>query len=176
MQCNTNYTNSDENFNYINLNVLKLYKKKFPKVLLGLSDHTSGHSTVLGAIAIGARVVEKHFTLNNDLEGPDHKFSMNPKTWREMIKSARELEKSLGDGKKIVEKNELKPAIVQRRAIRANSDILKGSKIVKRNLSFLRPCPKDALPPYKFKFLLGKILKKNIKKGDVIRLRDVKKS
>ena len=176
MQCNTNYTNSDENFNYINLNVLKLYKKKFPKVLLGLSDHTSGHSTVLGAIAIGARVVEKHFTLNNDLEGPDHKFSMNPKTWREMIKSARELEKSLGDGKKIVEKNELKPAIVQRRAIRANSDILKGSKIIKRNLSFLRPCPKDALPPYKFKFLLGKILKKNIKKGDVIRLRDVKKS
>ena len=100
MQCNTNYTNSNENFNYINLNVLKLYKKKFPGVLLGLSDHTAGHSTVLGAIALGARMIEKHFTLNNNLDGPDHKFSMNPKTWRAMVSNARELEKSLGNGKK----------------------------------------------------------------------------
>jgi len=175
MQCNTNYTNSDENFNYINLNVLKLYKKKFPGVLLGLSDHTTGHSTVLGAIALGARMIEKHFTLNNNLDGPDHKFSMNPKTWRAMVISARELEKSLGNGKKIVEKNELKPAIVQRRAIRANINITKGTKINKKNLSFLRPCPKDALPPFKAKYLLGKKLKKNIKKDDVIRLKDVKK-
>ena len=175
MQCNTNYTNSDENFNYINLNVLKLYKKKFPGVLLGLSDHTTGHSTVLGAIALGTRMIEKHFTLNNNLDGPDHKFSMNPKTWRAMVISARELEKSLGNGKKIVEKNELKPAIVQRRAIRANINITKGTKINKKNLSFLRPCPKDALPPFKAKYLLGKKLKKNIKKDDVIRLKDVKK-
>lgn len=175
MQCNTNYTNSNENFNYINLNVLKLYKKKFPGVLLGLSDHTAGHSTVLGAIALGARMIEKHFTLNNNLDGPDHKFSMNPKTWRAMVSNARELEKSLGNGKKTVEKNELKPAIVQRRAIRANTNILRGTKINKKNLSFLRPCPKDALPPFKVKYLLGKKLKKNIKKGDVIRLKDVKK-
>ena len=174
MQCNTNYTNSNKNFNYINLNVLKLYKKKFPKIILGLSDHTPGHSTVLGAIALGAKMIEKHFTLNNSLDGPDHKFSMNPLTWKEMIRSARELESSLGDGKKIVEKNELQPAIVQRRAIRTNSKILKGSVINIKNLSFLRPIPKGALPPYKKKHLLGKKLKKDIKKGDVIRLRDVK--
>ena len=174
MQCNTNYTNSDKNLNYINLNVLKLYKKRFPNVLLGLSDHTRGHSTVLGAIALGARIVEKHFTLNNNLEGPDHKFSMNPQTWREMIVSARELEKSLGDGKKIIEKNELIPAIVQRRAIRANKDILKGAKINKKNLTFLRPCPKDALPPYKENYIIGRRLKKNVKRGDIIRSMDVK--
>ena len=64
---------------------------------------------------------------------------------------------------------------MQRRAIRANTNILRGTKINKKNLSFLRPCPKDALPPFKVKYLLGKKLKKNIKKGDVIRLKDVKK-
>ena len=58
-------------------------------------------------------MIEKHFTLNNNLDGPDHKFSMNPKTWRAMVSNARELEKSLGNGKKTVEKNELKPAIVK---------------------------------------------------------------
>jgi sialic acid synthase SpsE len=176
MQCNTNYTNSDENFNFINLNVLKLYKIKFPEVILGLSDHTSGHSTVLGAIALGAKMIEKHFTLNNYLEGPDHKFSMNPKTWKEMINSARELEKSLGNGKKKIENNELQTAVVQRRAIRASENILKGTIIKKKYLSFLRPCPKNALPPYNAKNLLGKEVKKKIKKGDIIRLKDVKKS
>ena len=78
MQCNTNYTAEKSNLNYINLNVLNTYKKKYPNILLGLSDHTAGHSTVLGAITLGARMVEKHFTNDNFKEGPDHKFSMNP--------------------------------------------------------------------------------------------------
>ena len=63
MQCNTNYTGSDENFKYINLNVLKTYKTMFPNLILGLSDHTHGSVTVLGAVALGARVVEKHLSL-----------------------------------------------------------------------------------------------------------------
>ena len=79
MQCNTNYTASTENFKYINLNVLKKYEEKYPNVILGLSDHTKGFSTVLGAIALGAVVIEKHFTDDNDREGPDHKFAMNPR-------------------------------------------------------------------------------------------------
>ena len=66
MQCNTNYTASEENFNHINLNVLKTYRTMFPDVILGLSDHTAGHATVLGAVAFGARVMEKHFTDDND--------------------------------------------------------------------------------------------------------------
>ncbi len=175
MQCNTNYTNSKDNFNFINLNVLKLYKKKFPNVILGLSDHTSGHSTVLGAITLGARMIEKHFTIDNSLDGPDHKFSMNPETWKEMINRARELEKSLGNGKKVIEKNEIQPAIVQKRAIRVNKNIKKGSRINRSDLIFLRPCPLNALPPYKAKDILGKKIIKNIKNGDVIRMKDVKK-
>ena len=82
MQCNTNYTGDDNNLDFINLNVLKNFKKQFPKVILGLSDHTFGHASVLGAISMGARVIEKHYTLDNNLEGPDHYFSMNQKTWK----------------------------------------------------------------------------------------------
>ena len=85
MQCNTNYTASIENFKYINLNVLKTFQVMFPELLLGLSDHTSGHATVLGAVALGARVIEKHFTDNTQREGPDHAFSMDPTTWKEMV-------------------------------------------------------------------------------------------
>ena len=82
LQCNTNYTGSIENFKYINLNVLKTFKKYFPNIILGLSDHTPGHSTVLGAVSLGAKIIEKHFTDNNNLIGPDHSFSMDPKSWK----------------------------------------------------------------------------------------------
>ena len=116
MQCNTNYTASKENFKFINLNVLKLYNKKFKSILLGLSDHTLGHETVLGAIALGARMIEKHFTDNNSRNGPDHKFSMNPKT-REMIEKSRNLESAL-EMEKNSAKNELNTVILQRRSIR----------------------------------------------------------
>ena len=96
MQCNTNYTTSLENFKYINLNVLKTFKKLYPDLILGLSDHTPGHSTVLGAVALGAKIIEKHFTDENEREGPDHKFSMNPHSWKEMVARTRELENALG--------------------------------------------------------------------------------
>ena len=85
MQCNTNYTADTDNFNYINLNVLKTFKNLYPNVILGLSDHTHGHETVLGAITLGARVIEKHFTDSNEKSGTDHKFSMTPKTWSDMV-------------------------------------------------------------------------------------------
>ena len=78
MQCNTNYTGNQNNINFVNLNVLKSYKKLFPNVILGLSDHTFGHASVLGAVAYGARVIEKHFTDDNSRSGPDHFFAMNP--------------------------------------------------------------------------------------------------
>ncbi len=175
MQCNTNYTASNQNYNYLNLNVLNQYKSIFKnKIILGLSDHTEGHNSVLGAIAIGAKVIEKHFTDNNNRIGPDHKFSMNPKTWRKMIIESRKLENSLGDGHKRIEHNEKQAVIVQRRAIRAKKFIKKGEKINKNKLEFLRPCPINALEPYKYKKILGKFAKKNIDKGDIINWKKIK--
>ena len=131
MQCNTNYTADSENYDYINLNVLKTYKNLFPKAVLGLSDHTFGHATVLGAITLGARIIEKHFTLDNNLPGPDHKFSMNPKTWKEMILRSRELERSLGSKTKKIELNEIDTVVVQRRSIHA-SKFLEKNHVIKK--------------------------------------------
>ncbi len=173
MQCNTNYTAEKDNFSYINLNVLKTYKKLFPRAILGLSDHTLGHSTVMGAITLGARIVEKHFTLDNNSSGPDHKFSMNPYTWKKMIVASRELEKSLGIELKQIEKNEKDTAIVQRRSIHSKHILNKGHIIRKNDLKFLRPCPKDGINPYDFKKVIGKKTKKKILQNNIITFKDL---
>ena len=175
MQCNTNYTGQDEkNLDHINLNVLNTYKKQFPDTIMGLSDHTLGDETVIGSIALGARVIEKHFTLNNDLDGPDHKFSMNPKTWSTMIKRARSLEKSMGDGIKKIELNESETKILQQRSIRAVTDIQKDVKIEKNHIEILRPCPENAIKPYDEEKVVGRETKEKIIKGDIIKWEDLK--
>lgn len=175
MQCNTNYTADYKNHSYLNLNVLKEFKKIFKDtVLLGLSDHTEGHNSVLGAVALGARVIEKHFTDDNDRNGPDHKFSMNPFTWKKMVTETRILEKSLGDGNKKIEKNELESVIVQRRSIRAARNIFKNEKVNEKMLMYLRPAPKNSLEPFYHKNLLNKRFRTSIKKGDIIKWSDLK--
>lgn len=166
MQCNTNYTNSVENFKYINLNVLKTYAQKWPDILLGLSDHTTGHSTVLGAIALGACIIEKHFTDDNARPGPDHTFSMNPSTWKSMVNASNELRLALGDGVKRIEANEQETAILQRRSIRLAKEKFAGDILTKADLSFLRPAPEDSLPPYQYKSLLSKPLSCNMEEGE----------
>lgn len=175
MQCNTNYTNNKSNLKFINLNVLKIFKKQFPKAILGLSDHTQGHATVLGAITLGARVIEKHYTLDNNLDGPDHAFSMNYNSWRDMILFSRDLEESLGNCKKKIEKNEIETVILQRRSIRLNENIKKGSVLKKENLVCLRPCPSDAIQPYELEKIIGKKINKNLLKHDYLRWKDVTK-
>lgn len=165
LQCNTNYTGDIENFNYINLNVINTYRKIFPNLVLGLSDHTPGHTTVLGAITLGARIIEKHFTDNNSRNGPDHLFSMNPKSWKEMISSSRELENALGDGVKKIEKNEIESSIVQRRSMFIKNNIQKGSIITKEDIEFLRPCPINGIPPYDIDKVVGRRVKFLLKKG-----------
>ncbi len=173
MQCNTNYTAEPENFKYINLNVLKTYEIRYPGMVLGLSDHTFGHSTVLGAIALGARVIEKHFTADNNQVGPDHAFSMNPKTWREMVDRSRELEYSLGTGVKIIEKNEQETVILQRRCIRVKDTLASGTIITEDNVEELRPAPRDAVFPYQKKDILGKKLNCVKVKGEQINSTDL---
>lgn len=174
MQCNTNYTGKDNNLDFINLNVLKLFKKKFPKVLLGLSDHTFGHASVLGAITLGARVIEKHYTLNNKSNGPDHYFSMNPKTWKEMILRSRELERCMGDGIKKIEKNEIDTVIIQRRSIHAKKNIPIGKVITFDDIEMLRPSPKNSFQPNEVKKIIGRKSRKKINKGSTIFYKDVK--
>lgn len=147
MQCNTNYTASLENFKHIHLNVLKTYKLMFPDVVLGLSDHTPGHAAVLGAVALGARVIEKHFTDDTAREGPDHKFAMDPCAWVEMVENTHRLEQALGSADKVVAGNEVDTVIIQRRCLRAARDIRSGEVMTRQMIDVLRPATPGAILP-----------------------------
>jgi sialic acid synthase SpsE len=165
MQCNTNYTASLENFDHIHLRVLETYKVMFPEVILGLSDHTPGHATVLGAVAMGARVVEKHFTDRNDREGPDHKFAMNPASWAEMVENTRRLERALGSADKFVAANEQETVVLQRRCLRAACDLPAGTVLTRDLIDVLRPAPRDAITPNQIAAVIGKRLLADHQKG-----------
>ncbi|OHB57273.1 MAG: N-acetylneuraminate synthase [Planctomycetes bacterium RBG_13_44_8b] len=174
MQCNTNYTGSLDNFKYVNLRVLNTYKEMFGDIILGLSDHTPGYSIVLGAVAMGARVVEKHFTDNTNRTGPDHRFSMTPQDWKEMVEATRMLESAMGDGVKKIEENEKDSSIVQKRALRFVKDFEKGHILRPEDLFPLRPIPSDGLPPYRINDVVGKELIRNVAAGAHICLEDIK--
>ena len=173
MQCNTNYTASLENFKYINLNVLKTYATMFPQVVLGLSDHTPGHATVLGAVALGARVIEKHFTDDNGREGPDHAFAMNPTTWAEMVENTRQLEQALGSADKFVTDNEKETVIIQRRCLRAARDIQAGEVFTRAMIDVLRPATPGAILPDQLQAVLGLRAIKAIPCGKELRWADL---
>ena len=173
MQCNTNYTGKDENFDYIHLNVLQTYKEMFPNVVIGLSDHTHGSVTTLGSISLGARVIEKHFTDDNNRPGPDHPFSMTPDSWREMVDNTRILERSLGHFTKEVQNNEKDTIVLQRRAIRFIKDMNSGDIISEGDFQFQRPCPEDAYNINDFSSIIGKELKRDIESGDYLKENEV---
>lgn len=168
MQCNTNYTGNLENFRFVRLRALDTFRAMYPNVPLGLSDHTPGHATVLGAIALGACAIEKHFTDDTNREGPDHAFSMSPASWREMVDRSRELEAALADGNKQVEENEKDTVVVQRRCIRAAADLPAGSTIERCDLTVLRPAPPLSIPPYDLPLVVGRTAKKLIRAGEAI--------
>ncbi len=165
MQCNTNYTGSLDNFRYVNLNVIDSFARRWPGMPIGFSDHTPGHSAVLGAVALGARVVEKHFTDDNARTGPDHDFALNPVTWRAMVDGTRELEAALGDGVKRVEENERETVVIQRRALRAASDLAAGTVLTSSHLEALRPCPAGAVSPDQERAILGKRTSRDLNRG-----------
>jgi N-acetylneuraminate synthase len=172
MQCNTNYTGSLENFKYIQLNVLKCFSEMYPDLVLGLSDHTPGHATVLGAITLGARMIEKHFTDDKKRPGPDHAFSMDPSDWSEMVTRARELELSLGTGIKQVEPNEESTSVLQRRCVRLKRSMEAGVAISRSDLEMLRPCPSGAIPPYQVEEILGRQLRISKEAGHHLTMSD----
>lgn len=169
MQCNTNYTSSLDNFRHIHLRVLETYRIVFPEVIVGLSDHTPRHATVLGAVALGARVIEKHFTDDNSREGPDHPFSMTPQTWREMVDRTRELECALGSTRKFVAANEEETLVVQRRCLRAADELRAGTILKPEMLEALRPAPRDAVMPNELTRVVGKKLTCDLPAGEHLR-------
>lgn len=169
MQCNTNYTADPGNYDHIHLNVLKTYHEMWPDLMLGLSDHTHGHATVLGAVAFGARVVEKHFTDDNHREGPDHAFAMNPQSWADMVQNTRQLERALGSGSKFVAGNEQDTVIVQRRCLRAARAIQAGEVLTREMIDVLRPATPGAVEPYEIDKVIGLKAEQDLEKGQDLR-------
>lgn len=169
LQCNTNYTGEAANFIHVHLNVLRSYRELFPDAVVGLSDHTAGHAAALGAVALGARIIEKHFTDDTGRAGPDHAFSMTPVAWREMLARARELEKALGDGNKRVCDNETETAILQRRCLRAARDLPAGKRLERSDIDILRPAPAGAIPPFEIDGVVGQRLLHRMTRGEEFR-------
>ena len=173
MQCNTNYTGSNDNIAHANLLVLRQYAELFPDAVLGLSDHTPGHLTVVGAVALGARVIEKHFTDDTSREGPDHGFSMDPETWSAMVTATRELERALGNGTKDLEANETATIIVQRRCVRVARDLAAGHVLSREDVEVLRPAPPDGIPAHDIGNVIGRQLNIPRTAGEQLRWSDL---
>jgi sialic acid synthase SpsE len=156
MQCNTNYTASQDNYDHLHINVLKTYAIMFPDVILGLSDHTHALAPVLGAVTLGASVIERHFTDSNNRQGPDHKFAMEPLKWATMVEETRLLERCMGSSDKFVAGNEIETAVIQRRCLRAARDIKAGEVFTREMIDVLRPATPSAIKPDEIEVVVGK--------------------
>jgi len=167
LHCITNYP---ADFEELNLRAIKTLKEAF-KLPVGYSDHSLGIYAPIAAVTLGAVVIEKHFTINKNLPGPDHKASLNPEELKEMVKAIRLIEKALGDGIKRPTFSEEKIKKVVRKSLVANVDIPKGS-IIKREMVTIKR-PGIGIEPKYLDKIIGKKAKRDIKKDEVIRWEDI---
>ena len=161
LQCVTNYPS---HFEHANIKAMQTLQKVFG-LPVGYSDHTPGSVVPLGAVALGACIIEKHFTDDRNRKGPDHAFSMNPKDFKEMVDGIRALEKALGSCAKNLYKEEEDTVVLQRRCLRAAKDLAKGTIITEEMVEALRPAPKEAMYPKYKPIIIGRVLKADMKKG-----------
>ena len=159
LQCITNYPSKIES---ANINVLKTYQVAFDTIT-GYSDHAPGDVVVLGAVALGAKVVEKHFTLDKTSSGPDHPHSMNLAEFKQMVERIRKLEVALGSTHKEVVLEESETVIVQRRGLYAKKNLKKGQVIKNTDIIELRPAL-GILPKFK-NTVIGHKVRKSIEAG-----------
>lgn len=156
----------------INLNTIKYLKKKYKDFNIGYSDHTKGLEACKIAYLLGAKVIEKHFTLDkNQSDFRDHKLSATPKEMKNLVNYTKKIDKILGQEKIIISKVEKKNLLSMRRSIYANKNINKNEKISLRNIKFIRPG--NGTPLNKFKFINGKRAKRLIYKNSPIKLNEV---
>ncbi len=163
MHCTTSYPTKLEE---VNLNVMNEFKKIF-KLDIGYSDHTIGNEVSCAAVALGANVIEKHFTLNKRLRGPDHSASAEPKEFKDLIDKIRKTEIFLGSSKKKITKSERNNFKYARKSIYAKKDIKKNDLFTAENLITMRPAL--GLSPMKWNQIINKKAKKNYKKNELIK-------
>ncbi len=159
LHCNTEYPTPMED---VNLKAMNTLAQAF-KVKIGYSDHTLGIEVPIAAVARGAVCIEKHFTLDRNMEGPDHKTSLEPDELKTMIRSIRNIENALGDGIKKPSNSEKKNINVVRKSIHLSRTLKKGAKIRKEDLITLRPG--GGISPMLFDSVIGKMANKDLQKG-----------
>jgi len=163
LHCTTEYPAPIEE---INLCAMRTMREKFG-VKVGYSDHTIGIDVPLAAVALGAEVIEKHFTLDKKAKGPDHKASIDPEELKKMVESIRRIEKALGDGNKKAAKSEKNNIQVVRKSIFAARDIKKKQIISETDIICKRPA--IGISPMKWDKIVNSVAKHDYAKGDLIR-------
>ena len=162
LHANTQYPTPIED---VNLLAMLSIKNKF-NVSVGYSDHTLGIEVPIAAVSLGASVIEKHFTLDKTMAGPDHKASLNPNELKEMVKAIRNIEKALGSSIKTASKSEQLNINIVRKSIVAKTNIEKGNILSDKNITIMRPG--NGISPMKWNKIIGSVAKNNYKKGDLI--------
>jgi N,N'-diacetyllegionaminate synthase len=162
LHCNTEYPTPVED---VNLSAMLTIKEAL-KVDVGYSDHTLGIEIAISAVALGATVIEKHFTLRKDMEGPDHKASLEPVELKEMVKAIRNVEKALGDGIKRPSASERKNITVVRKSIVAKRDIKRGEVFSEDNLAVKRPAV--GMSPMEWERIIGERAERDFSEDEVI--------
>lgn len=168
LHCVVNYPAKPED---VNLNVIKTLKQFH--VPVGFSDHTMEISVPIAAVALGACIIEKHFTIDRKLEGPDHSYALDPKELKDMVEGIKTVENALGSEIKQVAESERKGLVSARRSIHASMDISKGTTITQDMIKIVRPC--TGIEPKYLNKILNTKAKKNILKDDVIIWNDLEK-
>ncbi|WP_027065477.1 N-acetylneuraminate synthase [Maribacter sp. Hel_I_7] len=162
LHCNTEYPTPMQD---VNLTAMNTIKDVF-KVPIGYSDHTLGIEIPIAAVALGATVIEKHFTLDNSMDGPDHKASLEPQELKKMVTAIRNIEQAMGNGIKVPSPSETKNKPIARKSIVANREILKGEIFDEKNLTIKRPG--TGISPMKWDKVIGSRAKKDYKADDLI--------
>lgn len=164
LHCTTEYPTP---FSDVNLKAMLQIGEKFG-VKIGYSDHTTGIEVPIAAVALGATVIEKHFTLDKNMEGPDHKASLEPAELKAMVTSIRNIEKALGSGQKHVSDSECKNIEIVRKSIVAACPIKKGETLTEDNLTVKRPA--TGISPMKWESVVGTVAKRDFEEEEAIEL------
>ncbi|QEK11314.1 N-acetylneuraminate synthase [Crassaminicella thermophila] len=167
LHCTTNYPTE---YKDVNLRAMNTMKEAF-KLPVGYSDHTLGIEVPIAAVAMGACVIEKHFTLDKQMKGPDHKASLEPKELKKMVRTIRNIEICLGNGIKKCIENELENRLIGRKSIVAAHDIKKGEVLKLESIDFKRPG--SGIEPKYYMNLIEKKITRDIKEDEIIRWNDI---
>tara|TARA_R110002051_G_scaffold159061_2_gene230426 strand:+ start:4733 stop:5755 length:1023 start_codon:yes stop_codon:yes gene_type:complete len=168
LHCNTEYPTPMED---VNLKAMLTISNSFG-VGVGYSDHTLGIEVPIAAVALGAEVIEKHFTLDRNLPGPDHKASLEPKELKTMVDSIRNIEKAIsGNGRKEPSNSEFKNIVIARKSIHIKNKLIKGSIITENDLISLRPG--DGISTMHWKDVIGKKIRENKNEFDKLKWSDL---